>query len=195
MIKVNNTIKEYILDLNQSFDAEYVLDVYSYDSSDNFVSWDVSFTNGSGFKYYIDSKNSLVISINDLEKFFKEAFLIIKNSDKECVLIKILPNQEAIKEKVYTFKLGKVTTESESIKINVISKVNGKNHPWSIEYDGKPYILNVSSTKTKLNIISEEDKGFEFTFAIVIVQEKSKNKLTIALKHNSNGTIEIIKTD
>ena len=195
MIKVNNTEKEYILDLNQSFDTEYVLDVYSYDSSDNFVSWDVSFTNGSSFKYYINSKNSLVISIIDLENFFKEAFLIIKNSDKECVLIKILPNQEAIKEKIYTFKLGKVTTESESIKINVISKVNGKNHPWSVEYDGKPYNLNVSYTKTKLNIVSEEENGFEFKFLIIITQEKSRNKISIALKHNSDGTIEIIKTD
>ncbi len=194
MIKVNNAIKEYILDLNQSFDDEYILNVESFDG-DMFLSWSVSFANGGGVSYYTDYRNRLTIKINNLETFKNEALVTLKNSKKDSILIKILPNQEAIKEKVYTFKLGKVTTESETIKINVVSKVNGKNHPWSVEYDGKPYNLNVSYTKTKLNIVSEEESGFEFKFLIIITQEKSKNKLTIALKHNSNGTIEIIKTD
>jgi hypothetical protein len=194
MIKVNNAIKEYILDLNQSFDDEYILNVESFDG-DMFLSWSVSFANGGGISYYTDYRNRLTIKINNLETFKNEALVTLKNSKKDSILIKILPNQEAIKEKVYTFKLGKVTTESETIKINVVSKVNGKNHPWSVEYDGKPYNLNVSYTKTKLNIVSEEESGFEFKFLIIIIQEKSKNKLTIALKHNSNGTIEIIKTD
>lgn len=194
MIKVNNTIKEYILDLNQSFDDEYILNVESFDG-DMFLSWSVSFANGEGFSYYTDYRNRLTIKINNLETFKNEALVVLKNSKKESILIKILPNQEAIKEKVYTFKLGKATTESESIKINVVSKVNGKNHPWSVEYDGKPYNLNVSYTKTKLNIVSEEEKGFEFKFLIVIIQEKSENKISIALKHNPDGTIEIIKTD
>ena len=194
MIKVNNTRKEYILDLNQSFDDEYILNVESLDG-DMFLSWSVSFANGEGFSYYSDYRNRLTIKISNLETFKNEALVVLKNSKKESILIKILPNQEAIKEKVYTFKLGKVTTESESIKINVISKVNGENHPWSVEYDGKPYNLNVSSTKTKLNIVSEEEKGFEFKFLVIITQEKSRNKISIALKHNSDGTIEIRKTD
>lgn len=192
MITINGTEKEYVLDLNQSFDTEYALNVNSY--YDNiFLNWDVSFMNGNGFSYTINSIDSLLITIDNLDEFKNESFLILKNNMKETVLLRIIPNKEAIKEKVYTFKVGKIiNSEPNEIQINVTSKMNGKSQPWVVEYWGKPYMLDVSYSKTKLNIISKEREDFEYTFLIIISQEKSKNKINISLKHNSNGIIEII---
>lgn len=192
MITINGTEKEYVLDLNQSFDTEYALNVNSY--YDNiFLNWDVSFMNGNGVSYTINSIDSLLITIDNLDEFKNESFLILKNNMKETVLLRIIPNKEAIKEKVYTFKVGKIiNSEPNEIQINVTSKMNGKSQPWVVEYWGKPYMLDVSYSKTKLNIISKEREDFEYTFLIIISQEKSKNKINISLKHNSNGIIEII---
>ena len=192
MITINGTEKEYVLDLNQSFDTEYALNVNSY--YDNiFLNWDVSFMNGNGFSYTINSIDLLLITIDNLDEFKNESFLILKNNMKETVLLRIIPNKEAIKEKVYTFKVGKIiNSEPNEIQINVTSKMNGKSQPWVVEYWGKPYMLDVSYSKTKLNIISKEREDFEYTFLIIISQEKSKNKINISLKHNSNGIIEII---
>lgn len=192
MITINGTEKEYVLDLNQSFDTEYALNVNSY--YDNiFLNWDVSFMNGNGFSYTINSIDSLLITIDNLDEFKNESFLILKNNMKETVLLRIIPNKEAIKEKVYTFKVGKIiNSKPNEIQINVTSKMNGKSQPWVVEYWGKPYMLDVSYSNTKLNIISKEREDFEYTFLIIISQEKSKNKINISLKHNSNGIIEII---
>ena len=192
MITINGIEKEYVLDLNQSFDTEYALNVNSY--YDNiFLNWDVSFMNGNGFSYTINSIDSLLITIDNLDEFKNESFLILKNNMKETVLLRIIPNKEAIKEKVYTFKVGKIiNSKPNEIQINVTSKMNGKSQPWVVEYWGKPYMLDVSYSNTKLNIISKEREDFEYTFLIIISQEKSKNKINISLKHNSNGIIEII---
>lgn len=194
MITINDVKNEYVLDLNKSFETKYILNVKSYDNG-IFLSWSVSFMNGSGFSYYSTSKEELVITIHDLEKFFNKAVLILGNSRKESILLTIIPNEEAIKEKTYTFKLGKVETTPNALRINVNSKVNSINHPWFVEYDGKPYNFDISSLKTKLNIICNEDINSEFTFIIIIAQDKSNNKIKMTILHKSDGTMEIIKTD
>jgi len=195
MIKINNVEKEYVIDLNEVPQNEHKLDVESYDDELYFLSWGVSFSNGTGFSYQITSRDSMLIEIDDYEEMKNEGLIILKNNKKESINIKIKPNESALNEKVYTFKLGTFSSENDEISINIVSKMNGKSKPWEIDYDGRPYNLDVSATKTKLKIKSNEQEGFEFLFNIVLLQEKSNNKLVLTLKRNLDGIIEIIKID
>ena len=105
MIKINGTKDEYIIDLNESADGIYYLSV------DSTSPCNISFVSDmNAMDVMIVGSNVLNINV-DMPNLKKEGTIILHNLRRERLVIKLKPNLEAIRERVYVFKLGKYSID------------------------------------------------------------------------------------
>jgi hypothetical protein len=195
MVKVNGQEGSFILDLNESGEINtFNLSVESVYNGSN-CSWGVDLiSTPTLIKAFPFMSSQLKVMVN-VEKIKKEEFITLKNARGEYFEIFIKPNLEAIREKNYTFKLGKSTVSGKTASFNIVSRENGKNVPWVISYMEYPDSYEINVTKTKLTLTLVSDIRTRCTSIIELAQEKSDKKVRIYLVHEDSDSIEIEKTD
>lgn len=187
MISIKGFKNLYVIDLNKSTDGIYKIQIDS--SSPCMLSYisDISVIGAS-----IVGSNTLNVNV-DMKMLKKTGFIVIHNLKREKIEIKILPNEEKIREHNYMFKLGKSFTSGNSITLNVISKENGINEPWSVAYSGEPISYIIDKKKTKLTLTLSMMLTTKVVSNIVLKQDNSGKEIKFQLRHMDNNSVELIK--
>ena len=134
--------------------------------------------------------NLLKLDLN-VESIKNVSYIVLKNTNGEMALIKIIPDEDEIGEKVYVFKTGKIEISGRTTTIVIVSKRNNKNWNWNVSYDGEPISYEFKTTKTKL-IINNVDNFDEAALGyIALSQYKSNKKIKIWLRHKTCEETEI----
>ena len=188
MLTVNGEQK-YVLNLNEYSNQNlFELTVESYDG-DSMLNWGIDSTLCAG----VTSEKELNLLKLDLnvESIKNVSYIVLKNTNGEMALIKIIPDEDEIGEKVYVFKTGKIEISGKTATIVIVSKRNNKNWNWNVSYDGEPISYEFKTTKTKL-IINNVDNFDEAALGyIALSQYKSNKKIKIWLRHKTCEETEI----
>lgn len=188
MFTVNGE-KQYILNLNDyPRQSVFEFEIESK-NGESMLNWGIDSILCSDLNYEKGS-NYLKIELN-ISKILKQSYVILKNVNDETAVIKILPNEDEISEKVYIFKTGKTFVSGRTTTISIISKRNGKNWDWDVSYKGNPIIYDFKATKTKLVITNMDSFEEKAIGNIELSQLDSNKKIIIKLLHNSCEETEI----
>jgi len=124
MLTVNGE-KEYILDLNDFLKQDtFEFNIMSK-NGDSMLNWGIDSVLCRDVSYRIEF-NKLFISLN-ISLVKTTSYIILKNTNNDMALIKILPNYDEIGEKTYVFKIGRIKIDGEKVEIGISSKRNNKN--------------------------------------------------------------------
>jgi len=190
MIKINGVEKIYVIDLNEPDYSEEIL--LKIDSQYTCI---VSYvTDSNAIKAKIVKSNMLLINV-DIESVKKDCYIAIQNIRREMIKILIKPNLEVLREKKYVFKLGKHYISGKTITFNVISKENGKEEPWSVEYDGEPMSYIIDKKKNKISFTLTSTIFSEIISKIILKQDKSDKTIEINLYHKDSNSVELYENE
>lgn len=188
MISINGQSGTYVLDLNESTSN------YNTVTVDSTSSWNLYMNTRPDLYVKQKGPNTLVFDI-DLTKLKEEFQVYLKNLSKEYLKIVVLPNKELSRDRDYVFKLGKYTFEGDKATINVISKENGVNEPWTITQDGYPLAYEIKRTKTKAEFELNAKLAIPYDGTVIFTQDNSGKTIKIRISHDVDGTIQEIKAD
>ncbi len=188
MFTVNGEV-QYTLNLNDyPRQNEFELEIESK-NGESMLNWGID-SILCGDLNYEKGSNYLKIELN-ISKILKPSYVILKNVNDETAVIKILPNEDEIGEKVYVFKTGKTSVSGRTTTVSIISKRNDKNWGWDVSYKGNPIIYDFKVSKTKLVITNMDSFEEKAIGNIELSQLDSNKKIIIKLLHNSCEETEI----
>lgn len=176
MISVNGTENEYVLDLNNSDETHYELEILSQSNEKSSLPWGIETSNG--LDVYKISKSKIALDF-DLEALKSSTLIVLRNYAKERVRIKIKPNLRHSADKTYNFS-GRVTKKTDlGFIISVKSEMNELQIPWKVSYDGFPLSFDFSSKshdkgeKMSVELVSELHSE---AFAVIVLEQEGSNK-------------------
>ena len=189
MIKIGDSGKEFILDLNEIPYDEHELHIDSKASNGRNLPWGIEFVNNSDV---LVEKNGDSLSIkldhNDIDK---KTIISLKNYAKERVVIEILPNNEALIPKVYDFKITNKSIVNNELVINLVSTANDKPQPWRCAYAGNPLSYKLSKSEgdgsCEITIKLLTELLTEFKSKLIFKQEKSEKEIELILYNDKDG--------
>lgn len=188
MLAVNGE-KEYILNLNNFLkENTFEFDIISK-NGDSMLNWGIDSILCRDVSYRIEF-SKLFISLN-IGLVKTTSYIILKNTNNDTALIKIIPNYDEIGEKTYVFKIGKIKIDGRKIEIGISSKRNNKNWDWGISYKGEPMSYTFKTLKTKLVITNNSNFEEPSNGYIELLQSESSKKIKINLFHKTCEETEI----
>ena len=186
MLKVNGYENEFVVDLNDSADGYVHLDVESYNGS-KALSWGLAYVSDGSISASCHPLNGLDIKV-ELERLKVDGKVFLRNHYNEVVAITLKPNNEAIREKDFTFKFGKYTLDGKTATFTIVSKENGKHEPWEVREKKMAFSYITKPTKTKLTMELAAILPSETTSVIWLLQPRSGNEIAMEVKHAKDGT-------
>lgn len=183
---------EYTLDLNRNSGNTFDFEIESSHNGKK-CRWIVS---------YISDVNSISyeelvlggIRINvEIEKLVTKRFLILQNIYGDKFTLWITPNDDAIRERTYTFKIGKHSFVNNVFTFNIISKETKYKLDWVITYGGRPLPINAHKSQNKLIVELLEPMMVNYIGEVKIMQYETNTELVLEFKNNEDGTIEFIE--
>lgn len=193
MLNISGKTSDFTLDLNESRNDIYTLLVTSNGNDGNFLPFGIAVNSDPNHIFTKVAKGNELTLEFDLENIKSDQYIWLKNTHKEFYRITIKPNIEASREKSYTFKLGKVTTDGKKIMINVVSKETKYSLPWEITYNGVPYEYDINKLKTKFSAELKTVIPSSATSTFILAQDESGKELSFNLFHKDNDSVELIK--
>ena len=196
-MKVNDTEKEYVLDLNNHPFDEHELKVTSLGGSDEFIPWGVEFVSNPDIDVRPSSNDRISIKLNS-ESLMTDEKIILKNLEKDKMVIHILHNTYVSKPKKYTFRISKKETNGSDTRIRIISKEEKAEIGWKCTYWGKPLNYTIKPMESKrsgyVDIHLNSHVFNNINTVIEFTQNKSDNVIKLVL-NQGNDDVEIIKAD
>lgn len=147
MIAINGqTGAEYVLDLNETHEDEYVLTVSSVNENGCGVNWytDIS---GTDFMEVEPSGTDSFIARFDNDAIEEEMYFRVRNTDGESVKIVVLPDKERPSAFNYTFTSPEQSVSGNVIAFKIKSTANRRKQGWRLDYDGRPIKYEFSKTE------------------------------------------------
>lgn len=196
-IKINDEVIQgnYTLNLNEEEGNEFEIEVVSADDRGRSYRWAIDYNadpNNVITKYNYPNKINVII---DLKGYKEQNFIKLRNVNGDEFDLFIEPNEEASRDKIYTFKLGKYTLEENTYTFNIISKESKYKLDWDIQYKGEPLPLTVTKENNKLIVSFTDDMKFLYMGMIVLKQKESDNELTLHFKTHDNGFVEFYEEE
>ena len=188
MLTVNGE-KEYILDLNNFLKQDTFEFSIMSKNGDSMLNWGIDSVLCSDVSYRIEF-SKLFISLN-IGLVKTTSYIILKNTNNDTALIKIIPNYDEIGEKTYVFKIGKIKIDGRKIEIGISSKRNNKNWDWGVSYKGEPMSYTFKTLKAKLIITNNSNFEEPSNGYIELLQNESNKKIKINLFHKTCEETEI----
>lgn len=196
-MKVNDTEKEYVLDLNNFPYDEHELKITSARGDGKFLPWGVELVTNPNIVVEPLSNDTLLINL-DSEALMTDERIVLSNYDKEKVRIHIIHNDYVAQPKSYTFRVSKQSVDGRKTRIRIISKENKAETGWECTYKGSPLSYDIKPLKsTRSGYVDIELKSRLFTNVksmIEFTQNGSENKIRLVL-NQSNDNTEIIRAD
>ena len=194
MIKIDGFENEYVLDLNLVPEDEHEITVISEDENGRKISWGIDIISLEEITAIAHSEDKLSIYL-DAKSLNKDGIILLRNYNKEKIIIKIIHNEELSKPKKYKFRISKKSSSDRKVSIRILSKENDKETSWTCTYDGKPLNYNINpmhsdkSGKVEIELLdilfSTIDTIIEFT------QDNSGEVVSLRLSQtNDNITIK-----
>ena len=195
MIKINGFENKFILDLNVNPVDEHELTVVSKNGNED-LSWGVELVSLNEISVMKHSGNKLSINL-DVNTLNKDGFILLRNYNKERLVVEIIHNEELSREKEYTFKIENEKVEGKKITIDILSQEESKEMSWACTYDGRPLKYSISPKRSdkseKVEIILLSPVSNEFKSIIEFTQDKSDKIIKLKLTQNRDNIT--IKTD
>jgi hypothetical protein len=195
MIKINGFENKFILDLNVNPVDEHELTVISNDDGEE-LSWGVELVSLNEISVMKHSGNKLSINL-DVNTLNKDGFILLRNYNKERLVVEIIHNEELSREKEYTFKFENEKVEGKKITIDILSQEESKEMSWACTYDGRPLKYSISPKRSdkseKVEIVLLSPVSNEFKSIIEFTQDKSDKIIKLKLTQNRDNIT--IKTD
>lgn len=188
MLTVNGE-KEFILDLNNFLKQDTFEFSIMSKNGDSMLNWGIDSVLCRDVSYRIEF-SKLFISLN-ISLVKTTSYIILKNTNNDTALIKIIPNYDEIGEKTYVFKIGKIKIDGRKIEIGISSKRNNKNWDWGVSYKGEPMSYAFKILKTKLIITNNSNFEEPSNGYIELLQNESSKKIKINLFHKTCEETEI----
>lgn len=196
-IKINDEIIQdnYTLNLNEEEGNEFTFEVVSIDEKGRSYRWALDYNaDPNNIKTVYNYPNKFDLSV-DITAFKEESFIKLRNANGDEFILFIQPNEEASREKEYTFKISKHVLEGNTHTFNILSKEKKYKLDWNIIYKGEPLPLDVVKNSNKLIVTFTNDMKFEYKGYVVIEQEESGNVLKLLLQAHTDGTIEFVNAE
>ena len=195
MIKINGFENKFILDLNVNPVDEHEFTVISKNGNEE-LSWGVELVSLNEISVMKHSGNKLSINL-DVNTLNKDGFILLRNYNKERLLVEIIHNEELSREKEYTFKFENEKVEGKKITIDIVSQEESKEMSWACTYDGRPLKYSISPKRSdkseKVEIVLLSPVSNEFKSIIEFTQDKSDKIIKLKLTQNRDNIT--IKTD
>ena len=195
MIKINGFENKFILDLNVNPVDEHEFTVISKNGNEE-LSWGVELVSLNEISVMKHSGNKLSINL-DVNTLNKDGFILLRNYNKERLLVEIIHNEELSREKEYTFKFENEKVEGKKIAIDILSQEESKEMSWACTYDGRPLKYSISPKRSdkseKVEIVLLSPVSNEFKSIIEFTQDKSDKIIKLKLTQNRDNIT--IKTD
>lgn len=195
MIKINGFENKFILDLNVNPVDEHELTVISKNGNED-LSWGVELVSLNEISVMKHSGNKLSINL-DVNTLNKDGFILLRNYNKERLVVEIIHNEELSREKEYTFKFENEKVEGKKITIDILSQEESKEMSWACTYDGRPLKYSISPKRSdkseKVEIVLLSPVSNEFKSIIEFTQDKSDKIIKLKLTQNRDNIT--IKTD
>lgn len=196
MITIDKKSDEYILDLNEVPYDEHTIKVSSVNSNGEHIPWGIEMMSNNFISAEPGINDTLNVYI-DIENLTNDAFILIRNYEKERLKIVIKPNILISSPKTYKFRISKKSTDGRKTKIRILSKENNNEIGWKCTYNGKPLnysIVPMESDKSEYVNIEVIDELFtEIDSIIEFTQDKSGEVILLKLHQTNDDTA--IKTD
>lgn len=197
MIKINGFENRFIVDLNINPVHEYEFTVVSLDNDNNDLSWGIELISLDEISVVKHSGDKLSISL-DANTLSRDGFILLRNYNKERLRVDILHNEELSRKKEYYFEIINKNVDGKKIVIDVISKEELRDTPWTCTYDGKPLSYSIipshSNKSGKIEIESLSSIYEPFETVIEFTQDKSNKVITLNLIQDKDS-VTIKKTD
>jgi len=191
MIKINGNEGITILDLNLDREKDnYTFSIESLDKRGRWSNWGidaVTCTDTVCEKDY--DKLKVGVKRSSIKDY---GYVLIQNGNRDTAAVKIIPDEEELREKTFDFSLSKPTIEGNIVTFTVKSKINGRPCDWEVTYDGKPILYNIKASKAKLSIEYIDSYDVDIGGLIALSQHKSGKVIEIHLLHKTSGETEII---
>lgn len=195
MLKIDNFEKEYILDLNDKPYNNHSLKVTSEVAPNMRLPWGVELVSNPLVKATPGTNNTLDIFV-DMEKLMADAFIVLRNYNRERIKIIIKPNFIIISPREYTFKITRKTTDGKKARVKLLSKENDREIGWECTYQGKPLNYSIEPLKSDksghIEIELLDDATSDFQTVIEFTQKRSGKVIELKLNQNSDG-VQILK--
>jgi hypothetical protein len=195
MIKINGFENKFILDLNVNPVDEHEFTVISKNGNEE-LSWGVELVSLNEISVMKHSGNKLSINL-DVNTLNKDGFILLRNYNKERLVVEIIHNEELSREKEYTFKFENEKVEGKKITIDILSQEESKEMSWACTYDGRPLKYSISPKRSdkseKVEIVLLSPVSNEFKSIIEFTQDKSDKIIKLKLTQNRDNIT--IKTD
>ena len=195
MLKIDNFEKEYILDLNDKPYNNHSLKVTSEVAPNMRLPWGVELVSNPLVKATPGTNNTLDIFV-DMEKLMADAFIVLRNYNRERIKIIIKPNFIIISPREYTFKITRKTTDGKKARVKLLSKENDREIGWECTYQGKPLNYSIEPLKSDksryVDIELLDDATSDFQTVIEFTQKRSGKVIELKLNQNSDG-VQILK--
>ena len=195
MIKINGFENKFILDLNVNPVDEHEFTVISKNGPEE-LSWGVELVSLNEISVMKHSGNKLSINL-DVNTLNKDGFILLRNYNKERLVVEIIHNEELSREKEYTFKFENEKVEGKKITIDILSQEESKEMSWACTYDGRPLKYSISPKRSekseKVEIVLLSPVSNEFKSIIEFTQDKSDKIIKLKLTQNRDNIT--IKTD
>jgi hypothetical protein len=194
MISINNSQKEFTLDLNEIPYDEHELHIDSRASNGRNLPWGVEIVSSKLIKATRGAGDSLNISL-DPEKLNDDAFILLRNYNKERLKIVVKHNVLLTMDRTYKFRISKKTTDGRKTRIRILSKADNDEIGWKCTYDGKPLnysITPMESDKSGYVDIEVLDELFTNVPSVIeFTQDRSGEVISLKLNQTNDDT-EII---
>lgn len=197
MIKIGDYDKEFILDLNEIPYDEHEIHIDSRASNGRSLPWGVEIVSSKLISATHGAGDSLNISV-DVEKLKEDAFVLLRNYNKERLKIVVKHNSLLAADRAYKFRISKKSTDGRKTRIRILSKADNDEIGWKCTYDGKPLNYSITpmrSDKSGYVDIEVLDELFtDVPSVIEFTQERSGEMIKLILNQKNEDT-EILKAD
>lgn len=159
--------------------------------------------NGKPQPFYVELVSSEAISVDkyegdklsiyiDVEYVLKNEYIALKNLIGDRILITVKPNQYFVNDRTYKFKLTKTEEKEDgSLRIKILSKVNGKEMSWKCTYDGRPNNYDITPMESEksefVNIKINSTVLNAFTSKIEFTQDESNETISLDILNTVDG--------
>ena len=196
MISIDKKSGEYVLDLNEMPYDEHTIKVSSVNSNGENIPWGIEMMTNDFISAEPGADNTLNVYV-DVEHFTSDAFILLRNYEKERLKVIVKPNLMLSAPKTYKFRISKKSTDGRKTKIRILSKENNNEIGWKCTYDGRPLnysIVPMESDKSGYVNIEVIDELFTEIDSIIEFTQDRSGEVTI-LKLNQTNDDTTIKTD
>jgi hypothetical protein len=187
-----------IIDLNglDNFEGVYEVESLNLDNGKR-IPFIVDLVTSPNISVNTLNVSSIRVVIEDASLIGEESYIVLKNLNKEKIVMTIKPDTTKPTDVEYKFKITKSElVKDDVVRIKILSKANGEEASWRCSYQGQPilyYIAPLQSDKSGyvyIKLMSQMVSDYVST--LIFEQLGSLNTVEFKINNTPKG-LELLK--